>query len=184
MIYCRDCRRLWPSGSTICGTCRRSFGGRLCPKNHLSPAAATCCTTCGNLKLLRPARQISFTPFLSLAACIVGLVILKFLVARSGFLWQVAVGAADAIGSFVVGRSLACMLGSLFQAVVVLALVWLAIRTIIGKNSDLTKSLERLFASVTRFALKVAAAGVRAFARWVGGCAQARTRRRDPREEN
>jgi hypothetical protein len=50
-VLCLTCLRLWPRGSRYCGGCGRSFGGRLCPKGHLSPRSALRCTACGDARL-------------------------------------------------------------------------------------------------------------------------------------
>lgn len=143
-MYCRDCHRFWPSGAMICGTCRRSFGGRLCPKNHLSPATATCCITCGSRKLLQPARQLSMAGPLSMFAWIIGLLLLKFLLTNVSGLIGLVESGADMIGSFVIGQSLGQFLGCLTQAGVIVVLVWLALRHVFGRESRLVMGLERL----------------------------------------
>jgi hypothetical protein len=66
VILCLHCRRLWPRESRFCGTCHHSFGGRVCPKQHLSPSFARCCTTCGSSELSRFGRSLSLN-FISLA---------------------------------------------------------------------------------------------------------------------
>lgn len=54
MIFCRSCGKAWPKGSARCGSCGGSFGGRRCPKDHLSPSAASRCVVCGSDELTEP----------------------------------------------------------------------------------------------------------------------------------
>lgn len=146
MKYCLDCRRAWPGESLICGTCRRSFGGRLCANKHLSPAGSSCCGTCGSRKLLHPARYLNLSTPIWLCSWLIGILMLKLVVANFGFLVGLAVSVAEAIGSFVIGLPLGRLFASLTQAVVVLGLVWLAFRRILGANSIPVKAVERLCA--------------------------------------
>lgn len=60
MRVCLSCWFVSPVGSLLCGRCGRSFGGRLCPRHHLSPAGSQFCVQCGKQEL------IEATLFLSL----------------------------------------------------------------------------------------------------------------------
>jgi RNA polymerase subunit RPABC4/transcription elongation factor Spt4 len=51
MQYCRSCKYLSPTGAIYCGSCGRSFGGRRCPQNHLSPQDSQVCIQCGTIEL-------------------------------------------------------------------------------------------------------------------------------------
>lgn len=150
MKYCLDCRRAWPSEALICGTCRRSFGGRLCANKHLNPAGSTCCVTCGSRKLLHPARYLNLSSPICLCSWLVGILLLKLAVANFGILVGLAVSVVEAVGSFVIGLPLGQLFASLPQAAVVLGLLWLGFRRILGVNSQLVKAIERLSALCAR----------------------------------
>ncbi len=51
MRLCLSCRFVSPADSLLCGRCGRSFGGRLCPRHHLSPAGSRFCVQCGKQEL-------------------------------------------------------------------------------------------------------------------------------------
>ncbi len=51
MRLCLSCRFVSPADSLLCGRCGRSFGGRLCPRHHLSPAGSRFCVRCGKQEL-------------------------------------------------------------------------------------------------------------------------------------
>ena len=53
MKLCLSCYHLSPGESVYCGTCGRSFGGRICrtKKKHLSPPSAQVCVQCGSTDL-------------------------------------------------------------------------------------------------------------------------------------
>lgn len=61
MIYCRNCRSIWPDDAKYCGRCRGSFAGRRCKKDHLSPARALACLTCGSVDLSQMAPSFRLT---------------------------------------------------------------------------------------------------------------------------
>src|SRR5713101_2001927 len=54
MKRCHDCGRLSHEGALFCGTCRATFGVKLCPNRHLNPTNVTYCLTCGSEELTRP----------------------------------------------------------------------------------------------------------------------------------
>ncbi len=54
MKRCNDCNRLSPDGALFCGTCRATFGVKLCPNRHLNPTNVTYCLQCGSEELTRP----------------------------------------------------------------------------------------------------------------------------------
>lgn len=58
MRLCLTCYRVWPREAILCGHCGRSFGGRRCPRRHLSPAAARCCVQCGATPLTEPTASV------------------------------------------------------------------------------------------------------------------------------
>lgn len=55
MRLCLSCRFVSPTGALRCGRCGRSFGGRLCPRHHLSPAGSQFCVECGRQDLTEAA---------------------------------------------------------------------------------------------------------------------------------
>jgi hypothetical protein len=57
MKRCNDCGRLSPEGALFCGTCRATFGVKLCPMRHLNPVGVTFCVQCGSEELTRPHRN-------------------------------------------------------------------------------------------------------------------------------
>jgi len=57
MKRCNDCNRLSPDGSLFCGTCRATFGVKLCPQRHLNPVGVTYCLQCGSEELTRPHKK-------------------------------------------------------------------------------------------------------------------------------
>lgn len=77
MIICRSCRSSWPDSALYCGKCKRSFGGRRCPKNHLSPKNAAFCLICGSRELSRPADSLSFGCASRTIAWLVVLILVK-----------------------------------------------------------------------------------------------------------
>src|SRR5713226_4221950 len=57
MKRCHDCGRLSPEGAVFCGTCRSSFGVKLCPKLHINPVEVKYCSVCGSEELSKPHRR-------------------------------------------------------------------------------------------------------------------------------
>lgn len=142
MKYCLNCRRLWPYSAQICGSCRGSFGGRLCSNKHLSPIGATCCTICGSKKLLQAARYVDLTVPVFLASWAIGLLLIKLVIANLGSILGLALQALSVVGSFLLGQSVGLFVGSLFQLAVVCGLIYLAFRKILGKDSMPVKWFE------------------------------------------
>lgn len=95
MIICRSCRSSWPDTADYCGKCRRSFGGRRCPKGHLSPKGATYCLSCGSKELSQAAESVSFGAAAKLAAWCVALLLLRVLWPVLGFIAGLLLGACD-----------------------------------------------------------------------------------------
>jgi hypothetical protein len=166
---CLDCRRAWPADALICGTCRRSFGGRLCQRNHLSPAGSTCCTTCGSRQLLRPARYLNLRLPALILSWIVGLILLKLVFANIGAFLGLVFAALGAALSFVLGQSVGLALGAQLQYVVVLALLWLAFRKILGARSLPIRGVEILVEGACRALPRVARLGWIALLRAISG---------------
>jgi len=160
MKYCRDCRRLWPTEALFCGSCRRSFGGRRCNAGHLSPATASCCTTCGSRKLSLAARHTDLALPVRAVACVVGLLLLKFIFANLWAILAIVVRSMWALASFVVGDSVREALATIFPTIVVATLIWIAFRKILGRHSGAGKGIERLtwllLVALTRAAARLA----------------------------
>src|SRR5438046_1777454 len=56
MWCCLNCKHLTPSG-LHCAFCGRTRG-RVCPRNHISPAYAERCITCGSSRLTTPTASV------------------------------------------------------------------------------------------------------------------------------
>jgi hypothetical protein len=157
MKLCLDCRRVWPAEALICGSCRRSFGGRLCPGRHLSPSRAACCTTCGSRKLLQPARFLNLGLPTRLCAWAIGLLLLKLAIANLGTLIHLAACFAFQLGSWLVGAPLVHLVCLLLPYVVVTLIFWVGFRTILGAKSLPVQMMERAFLYTLRNSPKVLA---------------------------
>lgn len=95
--------------------------------------------------MLHPARYLNLSTPIWLSSWLIGILLLKVVVANCGFLAGLAVSVVEAIGSFLIGLPLGRLFASLTQAAVVLGLVWLGFRRILGTNSIPVKALEWLF---------------------------------------
>src|SRR5882724_9692852 len=73
MKRCNDCGRLSPDGALFCGTCRATFGVKLCPMRHLKPVDVTYCLRCGSEELTRPHKKY---PTRRIIAYAIGLLLL------------------------------------------------------------------------------------------------------------
>lgn len=155
MILCLHCRRLWPNQAQICGLCRRSFGGRLCPHGHLSPALSRYCSTCGNKKLLQPAKYLKLGCLTQLLVCVSLLIILKLCIAHFSVLCSIAFGATTTISSFLLGRSPIDIFLVALPSVINIAVTWIVLRIVLGKDAVLTRVFEqgsfKLFRYLIRF---------------------------------
>ncbi len=80
MIICRTCHRAWPDDAQFCGNCQRSFGGRRCPKAHLSPFDATSCVVCQSTELSEPTKGLRTTRASRLIAWVIVLLVARFIV--------------------------------------------------------------------------------------------------------
>lgn len=179
---CLDCRRAWPADALICGTCRKSFNGRLCQHNHLSPPNAACCTTCGSRRLLQPARSLNLRFSLLLLSWVVGLIALKVLFANFGIVLGFVFGMLGAAFSFVLGQSVGLVFGALIQYVVVLTLIWVAFRRILGAQSIPVRAIECLTTKAVRAVPKVTRWGWDALSALIGG--QGRRQNSPPRGDH
>lgn len=84
MILCRPCKRLWPSGTSYCGTCGGSLGQRFCPEGHRNPLRASACTACGSRKLSRGVPSTNLRPFSFVALGVLAWGILRFVLMPLG----------------------------------------------------------------------------------------------------
>jgi hypothetical protein len=167
--YCLECHRIWPSEALICGSCRKSFGGRLCHQHHLSPPGATCCVVCGSRKLLHPAMYWNLRVPILVGSWLAGILALKFLFGNLGTILGFLFTCLDRIGSFVIGQSLASLFGTLVQLAIVLAIIWLAFRRLLGPNSLPIRGLERIASTAIRQLPQVARWVLKAVVRAVSG---------------
>lgn len=115
MKLCLSCFHVWPAGAAFCGHCNRTFGGRLCPKKHMSPVTARYCITCGSNKLTDPTTHLSlgWAVRLFTIGIVVGLVIVLWLVFRRPL---------EELGAY------------LFQTVLFVGILLIVIRLIAGES--------------------------------------------------
>lgn len=71
MKLCLSCFHVWPAHAAYCGYCHRTFGGRLCPKKHLSPVTAQYCIQCGSNNLTDPTSHLSLGWIVRLFAIVI-----------------------------------------------------------------------------------------------------------------
>ncbi len=93
MCLCLSCRFVSPADSLRCGRCRRSFGGRLCPRHHLSPAGSQFCVQCGKQELTDATLSLSLGWLNRLLAWGIVLLCVSFIARHTprllGSLWSV-----------------------------------------------------------------------------------------------
>lgn len=68
MRYCFKCKYLSPHEAIYCAHCGCSFGGRRCPKQHLSPIDARVCMQCGTSELTTATSSISISRTVQIAS--------------------------------------------------------------------------------------------------------------------
>jgi flagellar motor component MotA len=95
------------------------------------------------------------------------LLILKFAYANIGILLGLGLEIADALATFVLGGSIAQILMSTLQPVIVFGLIWIAFRHMLGKDSGVVKALERGFSSALKTFSRAVISLLRSFFRWV-----------------
>ncbi len=103
MIICRSCRTAWPDTAQFCGNCKRSFGGRRCPKGHVSPRSARFCVVCGSKELSEGTRSFSFGPTAKIGAWILAALIFKFTLPWLGVVAASLLSVANQLAGFVLG---------------------------------------------------------------------------------
>jgi len=94
MRLCLSCRFVSPAASLLCGRCGRSFGGRLCPRHHLSPVGSRFCVQCGKQELTDATLFLSLGWLSRLLAWGVALLLISLITHHAGGLahglWAVA----------------------------------------------------------------------------------------------
>jgi len=58
MTYCYNCGHMTAGEPLFCGTCGRSYDGKLCPRLHMNPRGAEVCSKCGSRELSTPQPKI------------------------------------------------------------------------------------------------------------------------------
>lgn len=134
MILCLRCRYLTPSGSVYCSGCGSTFGSRRCEKEHLSPASARFCTTCGSGDLTRATGYLPLGCLSRALAWILLLWGLRLAVFHRESLLRLLGRFTGAILSFVFGPCWLCQLLHLMTLVLFFALIYVAIRGLIGER--------------------------------------------------
>ncbi len=130
MILCTHCKRLWPQGTTWCGSCHQTLGKRICPEGHISPLYAECCSTCGSSKLTPATSALNLRVLTWLV--IIGLVVLVVPVAigfmnlgvKAAYVWFmntlferiVVLGLFSSIAGWMLGERARKAIGDLWLA--------------------------------------------------------------------
>jgi len=60
MKYCYQCGRISSGQPLFCMFCGRSYDVKLCPRHHVNPRYADCCSQCGSRELSTPQPKVSF----------------------------------------------------------------------------------------------------------------------------
>lgn len=113
MIYCCNCRKLSASGSKYCVRCKKSFGGRLCEKGHLSPTDARCCRECGSSELAKPVRTVNLQLPTIVLAWILALLCLKMFWTIVPSLLQVTATVGDVVIRFIFAKPISSIFSEL-----------------------------------------------------------------------
>lgn len=137
MIFCRSCKKLWPAGSLFCGSCKRSFDGRRCPKLHLSPASARVCVVCGSNELTQAARSMRLGCLSVAFAWLIVLVLLRLGLENITATILTAYRLGDWVFGLVTGRSLSGVLFGLARCLLVTAIL------LTGMTAMLPKALRQ-----------------------------------------
>jgi hypothetical protein len=58
MKYCYQCGRMTAGEPLFCNHCGRSYDVKLCPRQHVNPRSAECCSQCGSRELSTPQPKI------------------------------------------------------------------------------------------------------------------------------
>ncbi len=121
MIFCLDCRRAWPGDSKRCGSCGRTFHGRRCPSDHLSPVAASKCVACGSDELSETARSLRLDGVARMLAWLCAPLVAKALWANLDDLVGAGLQIGEWLFAFVFGAHLPQVLWNLILPIVQVA---------------------------------------------------------------
>jgi hypothetical protein len=58
MKYCYQCGHMTAGEALFCNSCGRSYDVKLCPRLHVNPRSAECCSQCGSRELSTPQPKI------------------------------------------------------------------------------------------------------------------------------
>lgn len=58
MKYCNECGHMTGGEPLFCNSCGKSYDVRLCPRQHVNPRGAECCSQCGSRELSTPQPKI------------------------------------------------------------------------------------------------------------------------------
>lgn len=197
MQFCLTCKRVSPSGSVYCAHCSpaRSFGGRRCPKGHLSPASTRgACIVCGkpNADLSQATAYLNLGCLPRLFAWGIIATLGLFLWANHAFLWGVTERLlkhlfTPLLGPTSEGVSFA-LLRLLDRALFWLLFGTLVLRLIPGKTgANVRAAAGRLTRDLWRLGLRALHALVQAvvrFGRWVNGGESAAAKPRKAKKDN
>lgn len=116
---------------------------------------------------MQPARYLNLGFPICLCSWVIGLLILKLVIANLGTMFGFGLSGVDSVGSFILGRSLGELLGLLLRLALIVSLTWLALRRIVGRDSGLARGTERLTYLTLRTLLRCAIWLGRCFVQWV-----------------
>ena len=151
MIICRSCHSAWPDTALYCGKCKRSFGGRRCPKGHLSPRGSTYCLTCGSKDMSVPADSVSFGLASKVIAWCLAVVLLKVCWPVLGIIAALLLGVCDWLFGLIVGVRASDLFWQLFCLLLNLAVLT-------GIFALMIPGFRRNLPSISRFGWKLARA--------------------------
>jgi hypothetical protein len=78
MKYCYQCGRMTAGEPLFCNSCGRSYDVKLCPRQHVNPRSAECCSQCGSRELSTPQPRIPMSLRLLALLARLGLGLLLF----------------------------------------------------------------------------------------------------------
>ncbi len=153
MIWCRECRKLSPAGSSFCIFCAKSFGGRRCPKGHLNPNEALRCGTCGTDSLSEPASSISFRTLSLVLSLAIGLALLRFGFSFIEELFGLAFGCVRLLFGLATGSDLLALPGAALSLALCALAPFLLAWLVFERGAVPSKSL-RAYWSVLRWTIR------------------------------
>lgn len=106
MIVCLDCRAAWPSGSTFCGQCGRTFGGKRCKNQHLNPKSVQYCLKCGNAEMSDMARSVNLKLAVTIIAFFGVLLCFRTVLSQFWLVLQMSFGVLNTVLGIATGHSL------------------------------------------------------------------------------